>query len=98
MTEVAADIWIVTEAPAQFPLTGFATADSAPMLTMKPAVFTTIAACELTPLPMPEVPTGAAALIEDAGAQWLMVAVCMPWRFDTPVLPLRAARVAQTRS
>jgi hypothetical protein len=62
------------------------------MLAVKPAVLTTIAACELTPLPMPEVPTGAAALIEDAGAQWLVVAVCMPWRFDSPALPPRAAR------
>jgi hypothetical protein len=66
------------------------------MLAVKPAVFSTIAACELTPLPMPEVPTGAAALIEDAGAQWLVVAVCMPWRFDSPALPPRAARGAQT--
>jgi hypothetical protein len=96
MTEVSADVWIVTETPAQFPIAGFATADSGPMLTVKPAVFTTIAAPELTPLPMPEVPTGTAALIENRGGQWLVVGVCMPWRAGSPALPPQAAPGART--
>lgn len=96
MTEVAADIWIVTEAPAQFPLTGFATADSAPMLTARPAAFTIIAAPELTQLPVPELPTGTAALIENRDGKWLVVGVCMPWRAGSPTLPPQAAPGAST--
>jgi hypothetical protein len=96
MTEVAADIWIVTETPAQFPLTGFATADSAPMLTARPAAFTIIAAPELTQLPVPELPTGTAALIENRDGKWLVVGVCMPWRAGSPTLPPQAAPGAST--
>lgn len=91
MLKVAADVWIVTETPTRFPLADFALADSAPMIAAKPAWFTTIAARELTSLPLPEVPTGAAALIEQLGGRWLVVGVCMPWRVGAPPLPRGAA-------
>jgi hypothetical protein len=91
MADVAADMWIVTETPTRFPLANFAAAPGTPMIGTKPARFTTIAARELTPLVLPEVPTGAAALVGQPGERWLVVGVCMPWRAGAPTLPPGAA-------
>ena len=66
------------------------------MLTHEPAHFALIAAPDLQPVELTDVPTGIAALIRIHDEQWLAVAVCMPWRIGAPALPPNAAPGART--
>lgn len=63
--------------------------DTAPMLTVKPAALTTIATPALTPLPMPEVLAGTAALIENNDGQSLAVGGACPGEQVAQRCPLR---------
>jgi broad specificity phosphatase PhoE len=96
IAEVAADIWLFTEARLRTVPGGFTTSTSEAMLTPEPALFAVIAAPRLKPIDLLEVPTGAAALVEGLGGRWLVVAVCMPWRLGAPTLPPHAAPGATT--
>jgi hypothetical protein len=90
--DTPADVWCLTEAGlASLPL-AFKTAHSAPMLGVKGAVyFAIVAAADLEPIDLSEVPTAAAAVVHTSVDDWLVVAICMPWRFDAPALPVDAA-------
>jgi hypothetical protein len=96
--QAAADAWVFTEAHEALALPGYETTSSHPMLTIEPARFATIAARSLRALPLPELPTGVAAIVAANGRDWLVVGVCMPWRHDAPALPSGAGGGATTGS
>lgn len=73
MTEINADVWIVTEGHDKFPLPGQSVSASASMLAKRPCYSPVVAGRQLTPLPMPEVPTGAASLVSHKDQQYLVV-------------------------
>ncbi len=92
----AADAWVFTEAHEASAPAGYQTTSSHPMPTAEPARFAVIAGRRLRPIPLPELPTGVAAVVAADGRDWLVVGVCMPWRADAPVLPPGAAGDAET--
>jgi len=66
------------------------------MLTGDRAHYAIVAAESLAVIDLPEVPTGAAGLVEVHGKTLLAVGICMPWRFGAPALPPDAAPGATT--
>lgn len=98
IADIRADVWIFTEAPDGLRIRRFDIASSEPMLTSEAAYFATIMGCGLLERPLPEVPTGAAALVVGRQRPVLVVGVCMPWRRGAPELPPTAAPAANTGS
>jgi hypothetical protein len=96
IADAGADVWVLTEAHDALAPQDFETTSSELMRTTEPARFTTIAAELLQPIAVPELPTGAAAVVSTAERDWLLVGVCMPWRRGAPALPPGAAGDATT--
>lgn len=96
IARVAADVWVFTKAHQQAVPTKVRIATSSTMLTPEPAWFSVIAAPGLTPVPLPEVQTGTAALVPGADCGWLVIGVCMPWHLGAPDLPADAAPGGRT--
>ncbi len=94
---VGAEVWILTEACSGSAPTSHKTALSAAMPGVKSgAHFAIIAAANLEPLDLPELPTGAAAVVHASTGDWLVIGICMPWRKNAPALPPDAAPGANT--
>lgn len=87
-----ADVVVLTEASVNVIPDGFHAEASAHMLFVAThARFAIIAAADIKPLPVPELPTAAAAVVNHGGGAWLVVGICMPWRRNAPCLPPDAA-------
>lgn len=84
---------VLTEARAEVLPDGWSCASSVsiPLSQKDGGCFAVIGAPQLHRVAVPELPTGAAALVNIAGQCWLVVGVCMPWRNNAPPLPSRAA-------
>lgn len=93
LVELNVDLWVLTEARADVLPEGWASAASAPIpLDNKDGgCFAVIGAQHLERVVVPELPTGAAAVVSTAGQRWLVLGVCMPWRNNAPPLPPQAA-------
>ena len=87
-----ADVLVLTEARIGAIPHGYKRATSAFIPTDgSDALFAVVAAAELESVPVPELPTAAAALVTHNAQTWLVVGICMPWRRDAPPLPPDAA-------
>ena len=87
-----ADVLVLTEARIRAIPHGYKSATSAFIPTDgSDALFAIVAAAELESLPVPELPTAAAALVTHNAQTWLVVGICMPWRQGAPPLPPDAA-------
>lgn len=104
IAEAAANVWILTEARPSVLPHGWSNATSADIPSAArnsrsagdAGCFAVVGAPELAPVPVPELPTAACALVPMAGQMWLVLGICMPWRRDAPPLPEDAATGAET--
>lgn len=98
-----ADVWVLTEARPDVLPEGWQSTASANIPPTEGigaghrdwGCFAVVGAPELQSLAVPELPTGACALVSIDGEDWLVLGVCMPWRMGVPPLPPNAAPGAQ---